>query len=275
MSAGESPNASAAEPAPRSLWPLIVLGTTVAGVLSGARIYLTYNAHGFAISALDGVASGLMSWWLWIPLVPLILRLSRRFDPTRSRPVAVVALHLVLGGLVSFVQLSLFSALSGVVRAVRYGDSFRIDLVSPVSAMLSPGLLVYGGIVALGWWQRSHRAPAPASDPAPTEEPALCFQAGKQRLFLRAAEIDWVSAAGNYLELHAGPQVHLVRETLKSVHERLGTERFLRVHRSTLVRRGAVQRLASGGEDACVVLRDGTELAVGRTYRADVAEFAP
>ena len=53
-------------------WKLVVLGATAAGLLSGLRIYLTYNALGAGISFADAMASGVMDWWMWIPLAPLV-----------------------------------------------------------------------------------------------------------------------------------------------------------------------------------------------------------
>lgn len=79
-------------------------------------------------------------------------------------------------------------------------------------------------------------------------------------VFVRAAEIDWIEAADNYVYLHAGRAAHLVRMTLKAIEERLDPARFARVHRSTIVNLDAVRELA-GGE---VVLRDGTRLPVSR-----------
>lgn len=68
--------------------------------------------------------------------------------------------------------------------------------------------------------------------------------------------------------------MHLVRETPKSVAPRLGDARFVRIHRSTLVRRDAILRVARDGSGAlAVVLSDGTELQVGRTYRDALASL--
>ena len=54
-------------------------------------------------------------------------------------------------------------------------------------------------------------------------------------MFLRAEEIDWIEAAGNYLKIHAGAETHLHRETMNTMQERLGTDHFARIHRSTIV----------------------------------------
>jgi two-component system LytT family response regulator len=102
----------------------------------------------------------------------------------------------------------------------------------------------------------------------------LVIKSGGRVFFLRAAEIDWVEAAGNYLRLHVGREVHLLRETLNGLEARLDPEQFLRIHRSTLVnveRIREIQPLFHG--DGVVVLRDGTELPMSRGYRQQLRRF--
>ncbi len=92
--------------------------------------------------------------------------------------------------------------------------------------------------------------------------------------FLRAEEIDWIEAEGNYVRLHMGRESHLLRETMNHLASRLDPEKFLRIHRSTLVhieRIKELQPLFSG--DYTVVLRDGTELTLSRTYRDNFLEL--
>src|SRR4051812_21116359 len=86
-------------------------------------------------------------------------------------------------------------------------------------------------------------------------------------LFLRAEEIDWIAAADNYVQLHAGRASHLVRTTLKAIEQKLDPARFLRVHRSTIVNvESVMQFIPSAHGDCEVVLRDGTRLPVSRTF---------
>ena len=86
-------------------------------------------------------------------------------------------------------------------------------------------------------------------------------------LFLRAEEIDWIAAADNYVELHAGHASHLVRTTLKSIEQKLDPARFVRVHRSAIVNLDAVtQFIPSAHGDCELVLRGGTRLPVSRTF---------
>jgi two-component system, LytTR family, response regulator len=88
---------------------------------------------------------------------------------------------------------------------------------------------------------------------------------------VRHADIDWAEAEGDYVRIHAGKKSWLVRETMAKLERDLGSRRFLRIHRSALVAVDRVQELRSFETGDCaVVLRDGTELRLGRSYRAAV-----
>lgn len=85
---------------------------------------------------------------------------------------------------------------------------------------------------------------------------------------VKVADIDWVESAGNYVKLHAGKEVHMQRETMKAMEQRLGQGEFARIHRSTIVRVSRVEELkplASG--DYELRMKDGTKLALSRRYR--------
>ena len=85
--------------------------------------------------------------------------------------------------------------------------------------------------------------------------------------FLRAAEIDWIEAVGNYARLHVGPRSHLLRETMKALESRLDPEQFVRIHRSRIANVERIRQLESSRRgDYVVVLSDGTHLASGRGY---------
>ena len=101
----------------------------------------------------------------------------------------------------------------------------------------------------------------------------LVVKSGGRIVFLGADEIDWVEAADNYVRIHAGRESHLIRETLQSLEGRLNPDKFLRIHRSTLVnldRIRELQPLFHG--DYLVKLNDGTELTLSRNYREKLLE---
>ena len=63
----------------------------------------------------------------------------------------------------------------------------------------------------------------------------LIIRDGGRVFFLRADEIDWIEAAGNYVRLHAGKEEYLYRETMLNLEAQLNSERFARIHRSAIV----------------------------------------
>jgi two-component system LytT family response regulator len=96
----------------------------------------------------------------------------------------------------------------------------------------------------------------------------LAVKNAGRTIYIHVDEIDWIAAAGNYLELHIGKKTHLIRERLTALEPKLDPERFVRIHRSTLLnveRVKEVHPLFNG--DQIVILKDGTELTLSRTYR--------
>jgi two-component system LytT family response regulator len=92
---------------------------------------------------------------------------------------------------------------------------------------------------------------------------------GGRLYFVRAEDVEWADAEGNYVRLHAGGATHLVRDTLSGVEARLDAERFVRVHRSAIVNIDCVASLEPYFHGEYVVtMRDGTKLTSSRTYSA-------
>ena len=83
--------------------------------------------------------------------------------------------------------------------------------------------------------------------------------------FLKVEEIDWIEAEGNYVRLHTGNISHLLRETMKGIEAKLDPERYIRIHRSTIVNTDRIKELQPlfHGEYA-VILRDGPRLTASR-----------
>ncbi len=114
---------------------------------------------------------------------------------------------------------------------------------------------------------------------APAYLTRLAVRVGERVYYVRAADIDWVEADGNYLRLHTGtgtPQAkaHLIRKPLAALAEELDPAQFARIHRSALVNIDRIRELRalSDGEYQ-VLLTDGTKLKLSRTYRANLPSF--
>jgi len=115
-------------------------------------------------------------------------------------------------------------------------------------------------------------------DPAWTEKERyterISFKDGSKVVVLNADDIEWIDAAGDYMCIHAGGKTHIIRETMKTLQQRLDPSRFQRVHRSAIVNVGKVKELHphSNGE-YFLILENGNELKLSRSYKDVVARF--
>jgi two-component system LytT family response regulator len=105
-------------------------------------------------------------------------------------------------------------------------------------------------------------------EPAPQRLERFVIKSGGRVFFVRADEIDWIEAAGNYVKLHVGTETHLLRETMNAVETQLPRETFYRIHRCHIVNIERVKELQPWFNGEYVVfLRTGARLTLSRGYR--------
>jgi two-component system LytT family response regulator len=101
----------------------------------------------------------------------------------------------------------------------------------------------------------------------------LVIKSGGRVFFLDTDDIDWIEAEGNYVSVHTGKKSHLLRETISSLEAQLDPKKFLRIHRSSIVKIDRIKELQPWfhGEYR-VILMDGTQLTLSRNYRENLQE---
>ncbi len=108
-------------------------------------------------------------------------------------------------------------------------------------------------------------ARAAARDELPGDR--ILIKSSGEIVFLKADEIDWIEAEGDYMKFHVAGRAHLMRETMARLEARLDPKRFLRIHRSTIVNLDRMRKLSpSFAGEYAVVLHDGTKLKLSRGY---------
>jgi two-component system, LytTR family, response regulator len=113
---------------------------------------------------------------------------------------------------------------------------------------------------------------APAAGPAEMPADRILLKSSGEIFFLKAEEIDWIEAEGDYMKFHVGGRTHLMRETMARLESRLDPKRFIRIHRSTIVNLERLRKLSpSFGGEYAVVLQDGTKLKLSRGYHERIA----
>jgi two-component system LytT family response regulator len=119
---------------------------------------------------------------------------------------------------------------------------------------------------------RLDRLPGPAA-PAPTGPIAL--KAGGRVQLVDPSSIEWIGADDDHVVVHgARKETWRVREPLQEITRRLDPARFVRIHRSTVVRLSAIRELQPWFHgDYIAVLHSGTQLRLSRTYRDVLARL--
>jgi two-component system LytT family response regulator len=96
----------------------------------------------------------------------------------------------------------------------------------------------------------------------------LVVKEGEGFTLLRPDEVDWISSAGDYVEVHARGRTFLVRQTLSELEAMLDADTFVRIHRTTIVNADRIQtiKLLPQG-DFTVTLTNGAVLRLSRSFR--------
>ena len=91
---------------------------------------------------------------------------------------------------------------------------------------------------------------------------------GEGFVSVRADEIGWIEAQGNYVALHTASEAFLLRETLSGLEEKLDPRRFARARRSAIVNLDQIAALRPWEKDEhVVVLKNGVRIGVSPSFK--------
>jgi two-component system LytT family response regulator len=122
----------------------------------------------------------------------------------------------------------------------------------------------------LDYLQHDGVRPIPAKEESASDR--ILVKSSGEIFFLKAEEIDWIEAEGDYMKFHVGGRAHLMRETMARLESRLDPKRFIRIHRSTIVNIDRLRKLSpSFAGEYAVILHDGTKLKLSRGYHERIA----
>jgi len=206
-----------------------------------------------------------------LAMLPTFLALVRRVWPLDPPWLRVAVVY--LAGLLVFalVHITAMGVLRWAVYAAVGGHYAPFAPLGDFLYEFRKDALAYAGFVFLYvLWRRQG---LPPQSETRVEPGAIEVRDGALRHFVPLAEVAWIEAAGNYVELHRGQTPILHRAPLSEMERQLRGAGFLRIHRSRLVRRDAIAQVVSKPSgDYLVRLADGRELAGSRRYRRPLLE---
>ncbi len=233
-------------------------------------------------SYLDSLYWSLLHYGQWLLLTPFIWFALARMQLKDRRQRAGAYLLLICA--------SVLCAL--VYQRLVIGGLSRPDWATAV-LLHGPEQLKLCLIVMLGWFllPRSvgsadavHSAPAAvaATSGAPVRplqgavDDLVLVLTGQGETLIRWRDVEFLSAAANYVELTCGDASYLLRATMRQTETMLPAGEFIRVHRSHIVRITAIAqiRLQASG-NAIVQLRRGGSLPLSKSYRQQLRGYRP
>ena len=125
------------------------------------------------------------------------------------------------------------------------------------------------------------RRATPAETPLTPEKPAsewieeFWVPHRSELIRVAANDLERIDAERDYVRLHVGQRSYLMLHTIAGLEARLDPECFIRLHRSTIVRRDRIAGLKHDGLGVwSAELVDGSMQRIGRTYLARVKAMA-
>ncbi|MET0240987.1 MAG: LytTR family DNA-binding domain-containing protein [Sphingobium sp.] len=112
-----------------------------------------------------------------------------------------------------------------------------------------------------------------AAGTRPVYENGIWVPCKRGAIRVAVESIDWIEAARDYVLLNTPVKSHIMRATMNEIEAMLDPALLLRIHRSYIVRLGAVVRVERPGKGALrLLLSDGANLQVGPSYHGTVLE---
>ena len=81
-----------------------------------------------------------------------------------------------------------------------------------------------------------------------------------------AETIEWIKAERDYVKIFTQTRTHLSRGKIGDIVDSLDSSKFMRVHRSAVVRLDAIAKAVRTGGSLRLELKSGAEIPVARSY---------
>lgn len=100
----------------------------------------------------------------------------------------------------------------------------------------------------------------------PSYPERVLVQNNNKLITVAVDDIYWIEAYGDYSKLHLNKQTYLSNYGISVLEEKLDSEKFIRVHRSSIVHLKAIKELHKYGKSYDVTMQNGDVVRVSRGY---------
>ena len=219
------------------------------------------------------------NWGVWLLTTPLVFQAWRRYSAHHRQEIGS---HLRFVAIILAISVAVPVTIDLHTQERGVATSLMIFLPRYVATLL---------VVYMIWHTFVRRYASAKDSPAThaTEPPiqqqsdeqssqpiatTLLVSKGADECLVQLESIESLSAAGNYVEIAANGQTYLLRAPLKQIEDWLPTEKFLRIHRSHIVKRDEITRIKTQPSgNGTVQLRSGRALPMSKKHKSELQRF--
>ena len=237
-----------------------VLGVCLLAATMGSAIAWRVASRPDAPTLLPVLLWQMVVWLPWMGYFYAIKSLAKRIDPLRDATLANIAVHALAAVLIATSHLAWYWQVSDIGSPLRGLPNTKFGVYAFFFVFwFLIDLLLYLAVLA-GQVRREQESPAVAGDqPSGTADSVasskkFVVRQGRARHVVRADDIRWIEAQGYYAALHTETGSYLIRQSLAKLENELDPERFIRIHRSTIVNIASISGLQTGRNGAVSVM---------------------
>ena len=265
-------------------WVSITLFNAVA---NSVTVLMDLRALNTDVSIWEPLAWEWSSSLAWLALVPLVVWTSRRFPFHWDTWHRQLPWHLLASVIVSLLHVLGMVLLRELVYASQGREYDFGPWASGLGYEYLKDVRTYAAMVTVIELYRlvlrrmqgeasmlGEPDEGPPVDAVDRPERFLVRKLGREFL-VAAADIEWLQASGNYVNLRVRGRDYPLRSTISGIEARLDPAQFVRVHRSWIVNLDQVESIEplDSGE-ARVRMRSGDIVPCSRRYREDLRAVA-
>ena len=254
-----------------------VLNGLITGIVNSLSVLDDYQRRGLIVDVSLPFVWELSSQVSLLILLPLLLWVDNKRPIDFSNLKHSIAFHIPLSMFFSFLHVILMVGIRKIYYAFGqnsydFGDlpteliyEYRKDVFTYITIFVT--IYAYRFVISR---LRSEAMEINAGEdtPAPVFVERLIVKKISKEFIIKVSDIEWVEAAGNYMNLHIEQRCYPIRATMAGLEGRLDPKTFARIHRSYLVNLDFVAQitpLETG--DFEITLKNDKKLKLSRRYR--------
>jgi DNA-binding LytR/AlgR family response regulator len=257
---------------------LLLLVLLINTTINATSILMEAQRSGVHIRWSDPFITEYSSAISFFILFPAVLWLARRFPLKWGSMRRHGLYHLGFSALFCIAHVALFMAIrkpAFYLQGLDYqlADDWLMTFIYEYRkdawtyALMLLGIHTYSFVISR---LRGEAVPVGSGEdaaPEPSPERFLVRKLGKE-FVVKTGDIQWLEAAGNYVNLHVGERVYPLRSTMAILVDSLDSQGFIRIHRSHAINLDFVESITPLESGDCTVTLDGGKtLNLSRRYR--------